>query len=156
MRVANQALRPALTRQCSRFFEPVVWRPSEVATGALGVEISRSQIKLSDVMGNDPIHFPGGIRQLVQSHVQETGVEGIQQSSSMLLRHRGVSGPIVEPRHSDGVRLTVLVPLKLRNVRYQFKAVDKDNYFKENFLLPCDLAAFDGRHEVHRCPNSAV
>tara|TARA_Y100000589_G_C27045249_1_gene584896 strand:- start:706 stop:942 length:237 start_codon:yes stop_codon:yes gene_type:complete len=70
LRIATQALGPpVLTRQCSRLFEPVVWRPSEGATGAPGVEISRSQIKLSDVMVNDPIHFPGGIRQLVQSQV---------------------------------------------------------------------------------------
>ena len=69
----------------------------------------------------------------------------------MLLRHRGVSGLIVEPRHSDGVRLTIIAPLKLSNVRYQFKAVGEDNHFKENFLLPGDLAAFDGCHEVHRC-----
>ena len=119
LRIATQALGPVLTRQCSRLFEPLVWCPSDVATGAPGVGISRSQIKwdcfkpprsrhssqhyrsllsvsednvgetkrrnryfatvpkLSDVMRSDPIHFPGGIRQLVQFHVQETGVEGI-------------------------------------------------------------------------------
>ncbi len=151
--ITKQALDPAIKRQCFRSFYPLAWRPSEVATGVPGVDILRSQIQISDMMGSDPIHFPVGVRQWVQSQVQETGITEVRQVSSMLLSHQGYSPiPIVEPCHKDGVPLTFVVPLMLGNVRYQIKAMDKDLQFKKTFLSPGDLIAFNDKHKVTRIP----
>ena len=150
----KRALDPAIKTLCVRSFFPTYWKKSAVAAQVPGVKILRSQIQTSDIMGgDDPIHFPVGVRQWVQSQVQETGITELRKVSSMLLSHKGVSPiPIVEPRHKDGVPLTFVMPLMLDNARYQMKAMNEDLQFKGMFLSPGDLIAFNDEHEVTRFP----